>query len=536
MTIGLIPFPLRSSPLMLGLMMAIGLTTSGSALATPKAGIPAILQFAEQYQQQSTVDNTPKKEKAPAQNSHEVSGTNPQLKKSVTTTTRWQTKEAEIQRQQGTIDRLEREVAALKKTLALRASAPAATVASPPQPPVDLQQWGKLAQGLRQALALTPNETQARERLRLAQQQQMQAQTLQDRLQSENQALKTRLSTLKTQQQVAVTDAQADLKNRLQAAEQDRATLQTHLSEAQNSTQSLNATTENLKAQLARAKTTEAELRQTQTQQQQQQNKLQQQHTTLQTELDANITRVADLTAELTALQKVVPAKIQAESLKQPSVRQDYAAGVSLGEEILQMHAERQRWGVNVDKKTLLAGLIDTFNGQRQLDEPALNQALADSEKQVTKARENVFSTQKKQGDAYLATFKKDKRVKTTAGGAWYRIDYAGDNPIPPDATLDVVVKETLTDGTVIQDMEANDSVLSQSLAQFPPLFADALRQLNNHGSLTLVVPPALAYGDKGYPPNVPPNATMVYTLRIAEVYPATQKKKATPEAASPSR
>lgn len=30
-----------------------------------------------------------------------------------------------------------------------------------------------------------------------------------------------------------------------------------------------------------------------------------------------------------------------------------------------------------------------------------------------------------------------------------------------------------------------------------------------------MVVPPALAYGETGYPPKVPPNATMVYELRI---------------------
>lgn len=30
-----------------------------------------------------------------------------------------------------------------------------------------------------------------------------------------------------------------------------------------------------------------------------------------------------------------------------------------------------------------------------------------------------------------------------------------------------------------------------------------------------MVVPPALAYGETGYPPKVPPNATMIYELRI---------------------
>jgi FKBP-type peptidyl-prolyl cis-trans isomerase FkpA len=154
-----------------------------------------------------------------------------------------------------------------------------------------------------------------------------------------------------------------------------------------------------------------------------------------------------------------------------------------------------------------------------------LNQALDASEKQVASARGNVMSEQTKKGDSYLTRFRQDKNVRQTASGAWYKVDYPGEGVLTPGAILDVVIKETLTDGTVIQDMESSGAVLSQPLDRFPPLFSEALSQLKNHGTLTLVVPPMLAYGDKGYPPNVPPNATMVYTLRIAEMYPAIAAK-----------
>jgi FKBP-type peptidyl-prolyl cis-trans isomerase FkpA len=158
------------------------------------------------------------------------------------------------------------------------------------------------------------------------------------------------------------------------------------------------------------------------------------------------------------------------------------------------------------------------------LGDDELNQALIASESQVTNAREKTIAEQAQKGESYLAIFKKGKAVKSTTAGAWYRVDYAGDAPIPEGASLDVVVKETLTNGTVIQDMEAKGAVLTQTLDKFPPLFQEALKTLRNHGSLTLVVPPQLAYGDKGYPPNVPPNATMVYTLRVAEMYPQAKK------------
>ncbi|MBB7361187.1 FKBP-type peptidyl-prolyl cis-trans isomerase, partial [Escherichia coli] len=45
-----------------------------------------------------------------------------------------------------------------------------------------------------------------------------------------------------------------------------------------------------------------------------------------------------------------------------------------------------------------------------------------------------------------------------------------------------------------------------------------ALRLLKNHGTVTVAAPPELAYGDEGYPPRVPPGATMVYTIRVEDV------------------
>ncbi|MNW22140.1 putative FKBP-type peptidyl-prolyl cis-trans isomerase [compost metagenome] len=66
--------------------------------------------------------------------------------------------------------------------------------------------------------------------------------------------------------------------------------------------------------------------------------------------------------------------------------------------------------------------------------------------------------------------------------------------------------------------MESSGKVLSQSLSAFPPLFREAIGYLKNHGSLTMVVPPELAYGEAGYAPQIPPDATMVYELRIVDV------------------
>ena len=144
---------------------------------------------------------------------------------------------------------------------------------------------------------------------------------------------------------------------------------------------------------------------------------------------------------------------------------------------------------------------------------------------QVKVGRQKFISELDKSTKKFISNFTKDKSTKKSELGFWYRIGYVGDTAIPDGATIDVIVKESLTNGVVIEDMDAKGIVLTQPISAFPPVFREALAKLKDHGSITIVVPPALAYGDKGYPPKVPPNATMVYELRISDVYAEPKKK-----------
>ncbi|MFI8415330.1 FKBP-type peptidyl-prolyl cis-trans isomerase N-terminal domain-containing protein [Serratia sp. NPDC078593] len=507
---------LSSCRALLGMMVAGNLFVGPLALAatpTDNSGVPALLQFAEQYNDQKSRQTAPVSSK-PQKNTGQANAGQKQPsaeKTSKTPTLRWQTKEAELQRQRATISQLEQKVRVLQTSLAEKMALPQ------PVPVPDMKGLSQLAQGLRQALAITPKEQQVVATLKREQQAALALKTNNTALQTQVNALKTALAEKKSLTTKETKEAIGRLNAQLQAVKADKITLQTHLASAQKNYQMVNISSENLKKQLVRAQEHSE-------QQLQQQEELKQQRQALQNEVESNVATVTALRAELAALQAKAPVLLNKKTLEKPSGRQDYAAGVSLGEEILQMQAERKKWGVNTDKQVILAGIIDTFSGQRQLSDDQLNQALMASESLVTRAREKVMAEQAKKGESYLASFKKDSRVKRTATGAWYRVDYAGDSPIPNGAALDVVVKETLTNGVVIQDMEANGAVLSQSIDKFPPLFQEALKVLRNHGSLTLVVPPELAYGEKGYPPSVPPNATMVYQLRIAEMYPPAKK------------
>lgn len=438
-----------------------------AASSTPSKGnvdIPALLQFAEQYSENSypvekapVARDRPRIEKHPAPSAEKGKPDNkpPPQRES------WRNKDKTIQ-QQGT------EIAQLKLQIT-RLQQNAITATATP----DWAALSQLAQSLRQALGITPTERQAK----------------------------------------------ANLVQIQQRWDQDRAVLQQQLSKAKAENQALSAETNHKKNLLMEAEKRDAV-------QQEQQAELRSQRKLMQTELDDTVKKLADTRADMASLQARSPRLVTADALKGAQPREDYAAGVSLGEEILQMQQERQRWGVRSEKGMLLAGIADAFAGKRMLSDDELNNTLAAAEEKVVSAREKISATQRQKGAAYLGEFKKDKRVHQAPSGFWYRIDYAGDAQIPATASVDVVVKETLVDGTVVQDMEATGATLSQPVADFRQLFKEAISLLKNHGTMTLVVPPEQAYGEKGYPPKVPPNATMIYTLRIAEVYPSAQTKK----------
>lgn len=227
-------------------------------------------------------------------------------------------------------------------------------------------------------------------------------------------------------------------------------------------------------------------------------------------------TRAQAAQKELQTLRIPQPWTVSADQLKDnPQTRLSYAAGSALGRDIQALLDERKNLGVPVERNALLAGVMDSITGRLQLPPAQLEALRAEADSTAREALAVLRRKQQREGEAYQITFSQQKGVKKSPMGFWYRVDYVGKGVLTDDTIVDVVVKEQLTDGTVIQDMALSGKVLSQPLSAFPPLFREAMGYLQNHGSVTIVVPPELAYGDTGYPPKIPPGATMVYELRI---------------------
>ncbi|AGE16430.1 FKBP-type peptidyl-prolyl cis-trans isomerase N-terminal domain-containing protein [Serratia marcescens] len=238
-------------------------------------------------------------------------------------------------------------------------------------------------------------------------------------------------------------------------------------------------------------------------------------------------TELAEKDKRLDDLAKQLPAPVNLDSA---AAREAYATGVLFGRDVQTARDANQQMGLKLDDTLLLAGLTDALTGKPKMEEGALAMAQEDARKAAEKALVSTVATQRKADAAWVGRFAKQKGVVKAPEGYWYRVEHEGDGMrLNANDTVALVVTETLADGTVVSDMEGAGGSLMDTVSALPPAFAGALGALKNHGSLTLVVPPELAYGDKGYPPKVPPGATMVYKLRVADVIAAPDEKKRKP-------
>jgi FKBP-type peptidyl-prolyl cis-trans isomerase len=109
---------------------------------------------------------------------------------------------------------------------------------------------------------------------------------------------------------------------------------------------------------------------------------------------------------------------------------------------------------------------------------------------------------------------------KTMAGGLRYADLKVGDGPIA-DAGMTAAVHYTgwLADGTKFDSSYDRGEPLTVRIGATPHQVIDGwdmgLRGMRVGGKRKLIIPSELGYGSRGYPPVIPPNATLVFEMAL---------------------
>jgi FKBP-type peptidyl-prolyl cis-trans isomerase len=203
----------------------------------------------------------------------------------------------------------------------------------------------------------------------------------------------------------------------------------------------------------------------------------------------------------------------------------DDAAKEKAGEAVgRQVGTSLARFKDSLSLRQVVAGLQDKASGKPlKLTDQEMSTAMQAFQQ---KAQAAQMAGQKesgeknlKEGAAYLEKNKKNPKVAVTASGLQYEVLKAGTGKKPKaSSTVRVHYVGTLIDGT-----EFDSSVKRGQPAEFPvngviPGWTEALQMMPVGSKWRIVLPGAIAYGDRGAGAQIGPNAVLVFEVELLAI------------------
>ena len=193
-----------------------------------------------------------------------------------------------------------------------------------------------------------------------------------------------------------------------------------------------------------------------------------------------------------------------------------YAIGIDIGNNI-KKNLPTAPGGKDLDQKIILAAFTNALNGNpSQIDSLKITTT---TQSYFMKAQQAESGKAAEAGVKFLADNGKRAEVKTTASGLQYEIMKEGTGP-KPLATDTVVVHYH---GTTIEGKVFDSSVERKEPSTFPvnqviPGWTEALQLMPVGSKWKLVIPSALAYGERGAGADIKPNAVLVFEVELLEI------------------
>lgn len=124
-----------------------------------------------------------------------------------------------------------------------------------------------------------------------------------------------------------------------------------------------------------------------------------------------------------------------------------------------------------------------------------------------------------KKGEAFLMANKAKKDVVTLPDGLQYKIIKVGNGP-KPSATDKVSVDYSgrLINGTEFDNSAKHGGPASFPLNQVIPGWTEALQLMPVGSTWELYIPASLAYGERGAPPSIGPNETLIFVVTLRNI------------------
>ena len=197
--------------------------------------------------------------------------------------------------------------------------------------------------------------------------------------------------------------------------------------------------------------------------------------------------------------------------------RESYAMGSLIGQQIGKDAPE-------LDAKSFLDGMGAALGqGEARLSEQEIAETLAAYEARQIAAAKQRFEEQALQnaevGSAFRTEFGQKENVVTLNSGVQYQVIQGGAGNKPgPDADVVVHYSGRLIDGTEFDSSYSRNEPARFPVSRVIPGWTEILQEMPVGAKWTVVVPPELAYGERGAAPMIAPNATLVFDIELLEI------------------
>jgi len=186
-----------------------------------------------------------------------------------------------------------------------------------------------------------------------------------------------------------------------------------------------------------------------------------------------------------------------------------------------------------IDIDAMIVGLKDAMaKTPSKVSEEETGQLLQKLQQQII---ENRFASNKGAGETFLAENGQKEGVKTTASGLQYKVITEGKGRTPKATdTVSTHYRGTFIDGNEFDSSYKRNQPAEFGVTQVIAGWTEALQLMKEGGKLQLWVPYALAYGEQGRPPAIPPYSMLIFEvelLKIVDAAPGSQTTTIKPKA-----
>jgi FKBP-type peptidyl-prolyl cis-trans isomerase len=208
-------------------------------------------------------------------------------------------------------------------------------------------------------------------------------------------------------------------------------------------------------------------------------------------------------------------AKASTAPKPKPDQKTLYALGVLASKNLTDLSLSPAQVGM------MEKGMADTLAGKKSAVDVA---AYEPKVQEFAKAKVTAAGDARKakEGAAAAEYAAKPGAVKTASGLIYIQVKAGtGGSPAATDK-VKVNYEGKLMDGTVFDSSYKRGQPIEFGLNQVIPCWTEGVQKMKVGGEATLVCPPSIAYGERGAPGAIPPNATLVFKVELLGVTPGS--------------